>query len=378
MTAKLKHDATESTSAIIYQFYVAVDRCFDLVGGEKVYIEKYGDITISDREQIEVKQYNDKLTDLHENIWKTIDNWLQEGFDQGKYKGLILFTTQEFSEKSLLKGWNDKSKDEKESVLEEIAEKYKNRKKKSAETEALVDRVLFPTTKNKLRDILDRFQIYDSSPKDYEYFNRLKEKHGKGVLSSKREEFINGLLGFLVAPREDGNTGWEVTYEEFSQQVGALTSQYSSGTKIFPKKYFGRSPSKKEMTDSQKHLFVKKIEEIEYAEVVEVAITDYINTNNTINEELSKYAVNKAQYEEYEIELLNFYKPKFRTYLRKANASNVLEKSKDFYDEVTGADPQVFNSFYDTPISFRNGMLHNLADDEDKRIVWKLEVKGDE
>ena len=165
MTAKLKHDATESTSAIIYQFYVAVDRCFDLVGGEKVYIEKYGDITISDREQIEVKQYNDKLTDLHENIGELLITGFRKDLIRENIKDLILFTTQEFSEKSLLKGWNDKSKDEKESVLEEIAEKYKNRKKKSTETEALVDRVLSLATKNKLRDILDRFQIYDSSPR---------------------------------------------------------------------------------------------------------------------------------------------------------------------------------------------------------------------
>jgi hypothetical protein len=378
MATKLKHDATESAAAIIYQFYVAVDRCFDLVGGEKVYIEKYGDITISEREQIEVKQYSDKLTDLHENIWKTISNWLQEGFDQSKYKDLILFTTQEFGENSSLKGWNNKSKSEKVAILDSIAVKYKVRKSKSAETEALVDSVLSPTTKDKLNDILGRFQIYDTSPRDYDYFNRLKEKHGKGVLSGNREAFINGLLGFLVSPREGGGKGWEITCEEFSQQVEALTSQYSSGTKIFPKKYLSNTPSEQEMSEKKKHLFVKKIEEIEYGQVVEAAITDYINANKTVNEELSKYAVEKKQYDNYEVELLNFFEPRYRSFSRKANASNVLDQSKDFYDEVTGSGPQVFNSFYDTPISFRNGMLHNMADDEDKEIKWKLEVKRDE
>jgi len=49
---KLKHDETESIGAIIYQFYVAVEKCFDWVVGEKVYIENYADIAVSDKEPI--------------------------------------------------------------------------------------------------------------------------------------------------------------------------------------------------------------------------------------------------------------------------------------------------------------------------------------
>ena len=284
MTTKLKHDASESTAAIVYQFYVAVDKCFDLVGGEKVYIEKYGDITISDREQIEVKQYSDKLTDLHENIWKTIANWLQVGFKADKYKELILFTTQEFGNKTLFSDWNDsKSADEKEAILEKVAATYKDRKSKSTETEALVDKVLEGSTRVKLKDILNRFRIYDATLRDYEYLNYLKEKHGKGVLNSKRGALIDSLLGYLVSPKDGGSTGWEVAYEDFSKQVESLTSQFSSGTKIFPKKYLVSTPSSEELAEKSTHLFVKKIEEIQYEEVKEDAIRDYINTNKTMN-----------------------------------------------------------------------------------------------
>lgn len=378
MTTKLKHDATDSTAAIIYQFYVAVNKCFELVGGEKIYIEKYGDITISDREQIEVKQYSDKLTDLHENVWKTIGNWLQEGFEPDKYKDLILLTTQEFGQSSSWKDWNDKSADDKEAILDQIATTYKGRKKKSSETEALVDRVLSESTKDKLKIILAKFQIYDSTLRDYEYFNCLKEKHGKGVLSGKREAFINSLLGYLVSPKDSDSAGWEVTYEDFSRQVESLTNQFSSGTKIFPKKYLGSMPSDEEMTEKSTHLFVRKIEEIQYDEVKDKAISDYINTSKTILEELSDYAVTKNQYDDYEDELFNYYEPRYRSFSRKAVASDVLNQSKDFYDRITGARAQLFTSFIDTPISFRNGMLHNMADDEEQDIKWKLEVKEDE
>jgi hypothetical protein len=40
MSDKLRHDASASISGTIYQFYVAVDKCFDLLEGEKVIIEK--------------------------------------------------------------------------------------------------------------------------------------------------------------------------------------------------------------------------------------------------------------------------------------------------------------------------------------------------
>jgi len=65
---KLKHDATLTIAAIIYQFYKAVEKSFDLRKGEKLFIEKYGDITISNNLQIEVKRYEKPLTDLHVNL----------------------------------------------------------------------------------------------------------------------------------------------------------------------------------------------------------------------------------------------------------------------------------------------------------------------
>ena len=152
-------------------------------------------------------------------------------------------------------------------LLEKITERYKERSIKSKETLVLVDRVLAKSTKEKLNDVLSKFRIYDSAPRSHEYFNLLKEKHGKCVLSGKREVFINSLLGYLVTPKDSGSSGWVVTYEDFSQQVEALTSQFSSGTRIFPKKCLENEPSIEEIAGKSTHLFVRKIEEIKYEEV---------------------------------------------------------------------------------------------------------------
>ncbi|WP_347274315.1 hypothetical protein [Candidatus Kuenenia sp.] len=55
MSSKQKHEGSSSIVGTIYQFYIAIDKCFELLDGEKVIIEKYGDVTVSDKYQIEVK-----------------------------------------------------------------------------------------------------------------------------------------------------------------------------------------------------------------------------------------------------------------------------------------------------------------------------------
>ncbi len=55
---KLVNDVSESIGAIIYQFYIALDKCFELDAGESVFIEKFGDVS-NPTYQIEVKQYSE-------------------------------------------------------------------------------------------------------------------------------------------------------------------------------------------------------------------------------------------------------------------------------------------------------------------------------
>ena len=77
---RLDQDASSSIAGIIYQFYITVEKCFELSKGKKLHIEKYGDITVNGEYQIEVKKFKDNLTDSHKNLWNTINNWLKEDF----------------------------------------------------------------------------------------------------------------------------------------------------------------------------------------------------------------------------------------------------------------------------------------------------------
>jgi hypothetical protein len=103
----LVHDATASTKGTVYQFYVAVQKCFEMTSGQTVLIERYGDVTIDDHEQVETKHYSDPLTDNHLNFWKTLKNWMQDGFDATRYASLLLCTTQQFGANAKIAAWNE-------------------------------------------------------------------------------------------------------------------------------------------------------------------------------------------------------------------------------------------------------------------------------
>ena len=68
MSTKLDFDATKLFEALKYQIHVAIDYCHTLEKNDVLWIEVCGDVTIEERDQIEVKNYSDELTDGHENF----------------------------------------------------------------------------------------------------------------------------------------------------------------------------------------------------------------------------------------------------------------------------------------------------------------------
>lgn len=378
MSSKLKHDDSSSIIGTIYQFYVAIDKCFALVDGEKVIIEKFGDVTITDNYQIEVKHYLEDLTDLHENIWKTIDNWLQSAFDVSYYKNLILLTTQKFGVRSSFKEWNSRDKYGKKQILDDIAQKYNQQGKKSERTEKWLNSVLDSTKAAKLLDLLEKFIILDSSAKDRMYYEQIKQRHGKPVLSSNVDDYINSLMGYLLSPTVRIGDSWEITYQDFTSKVRALVNQFRSETIVFPKKYATLEVDNNEINQHNEHLFVKKIEDIEYHEAKSKAISDYVRTNHTISQELEKRVIGRDHYNGYEQEIIDTYNPAYRIASRNTDKINCIKDSKNFYDSITGSEAPQFIHFNNTPKYFRNGLLHGMANDENKNIVWKLKVDKNE
>lgn len=107
----------------MFQFLVALERCFEMQEGQSVYIERFGDVSVIGEEnstQIESKYYKRDLHDLDENIWNTISNWTDISFPVDSFSSLVLLTTQKIGAKSKWNGWNEKSLTERIAILNDI------------------------------------------------------------------------------------------------------------------------------------------------------------------------------------------------------------------------------------------------------------------
>lgn len=120
-----KNAALTTALAFHYQVLIGLDKCFSLEESQSVWFEKDGDVSLISTEalkstQTEVKDYSAVLTDHHENLWKTLKNWLASDFDHAQYGVLVLHTTQAFGATTRLKDWNAQSAEQRLQVLKDI------------------------------------------------------------------------------------------------------------------------------------------------------------------------------------------------------------------------------------------------------------------
>ncbi len=379
---KITNDATASVSGIIYQVCVALERSFMLEEGQKLWIEKFGDVTVSGEIQLETKHYNDELTDSHQNFWKTLKNWLSPSFDSSQYVDLVLYTTQPIGTSSKLLDWNESTPSKRLALLKSIKKESEERFQKSQITsnkskvlpQPLVDQrfVLDDSRSLQLQEIIPKISISSESPRIQELCKKILDVYGKSILNAKKTDFLEGLLGYLMNPSIMQN-GWEITYDEFSTKVAILTNHFRRGTVVFPAKYnlpnIACSLDQVELLKEKR--FVQKLYEIQHHDVISDAISDYIAANLTVIEEFKNYEVDPLSYQTYESNLRQSHHAKHRAAKRRLSG-NPISASQNFYDDLTGDSPQAFPSFEQTPIEFRNGVFHMLADDESDDFLWRL------
>lgn len=376
---KLLNDASSSIKGTLYQFYIAVDKCFDMKEGQKVIVERLGDVTLSESQQLEVKHYTDPLTDNHLNFWGTLRNWMLEEFDETAYCSLILCTTQKISDGSLLKEWNSLTCVKRMNILKTIhdasevryEQQTKGTQNKNVPESLKLQRwVRDPGRSSKLASVVERLVITHNHPDMSAVFAEIKQKHAKGILRAKQDDFLDALVGFIISPENVVAHSWEITYDAFVIKVRELTSKYCKDTKQFPMKY------KKQQCSKEHHshrTFVKKIMEIEYGEAVAQAIADYVFATQTVLHELRAYEVPVDCYEAFAENVLAQFTPLYRKACR--TVSNSLRDSQNFYDEMMALNPPAFPGFEMPPHDFKNGVIHIHADDASSPIKWKLESK---
>lgn len=367
--AKQANDSTKTFKGIIYQFLIALEKCFELQEGESVFIETYGDISVigDDSVQIESKYFNSKLTELDQNIWKTIYNWMSDDFPFDRFRSLILLTTQTVRSNSPWYDWNSKNYNQRHRIFLDIKAKFLRQRKKSAETTKYIEYIFDASRESKLNKLLNLFYIDHSKPDDNEYYDKIKGQYSKNVPSIRADQYMNSMFGYILNPKIINNK-WEVSYNDFAQEVRNVTCKLVETTTVFPEKIAFDSINHSDCLSSA---FVEKIKDIEYHEVVNEAIVSYVQTKEIILQEFSLSPTIRRSLKQYEDDVKNIFKSRHRRCSRSCNSAKVIEMSQDFYDEIMISDRGTFYIFNSVPVFFFKGILQILTD-ENEDMVWML------
>lgn len=378
---------TEQTLGLVYQFWVALEKCVELLPGESLLIEVEGDVSIEGRFQLELKHMSegDKLTSSDLNIWNTLKNWMDDGFDHSKYRNLVLRTTQSHGTHSIFKNWNFENDGEKRVDLlaswaasREGAYDTKVQKALSAnepkipgvpESLQLMREVISVAKRGRLKEIASKFYIEAQAPDLDGTYQALKTRLCHNIPNSNLNAYLDALAGYIIRPLATGNDRWEITYEKFKEQCEELGGIHCRQSKRFPTKYRARfgAPLTEEQEKLQKNLFVVKIKDIEHHERIVSAIKDYSFAFGVALDDFNSYDVAAKAYEQFSDDVER------RFYEAYSRASRQTTRcSKDFYDEHTASQSPDFSGFDATPTDFRNGVLHMHMNDKTRSYQWNL------
>ena len=374
---KLKFDSTSSVKGVLFQFLIALERCFEMQEGQSVYIETYGDVSIlgklSDSKQIESKLYKKNLTDLDKNVWKSIYNWIREDFPVDTFSSLILLTNQKVPIGSAWLNWNGKNPSERMEVLRNIKTNFDSRKRKDKDIATYMNVIFDVKNATRLSRIAKMLYIDSISTDGNQYHKSLQEKYGKGIPDIQKGKYINHMFGYILSP-DIVNQNWRITYDDFAREVEEVTKTLVENTAVFPTKV--KLADIKD-SDYDGYAFVEKIKNIKYDEAISGAIDDYVHTASMIQQELEKSETKKNSLLQYEENLKGSYTAKYRKASRNYDDGERIAKSQDFYDDMTGSSDITFHTYNSVDLYFHNGMLHIMADENDE-LVWLLKDKANE
>lgn len=373
---KIGFDSTSTVKGFLFQFLVALEKCFEMQEGQSVYIERFGDVSLVGKagsEQIESKYYEKDLTDLDKNVWNTLANWMDDSFELDKFSALVLLTTQKVGARSKWRDWNNKSISDRKIILNEIHNSFDKKRDKSEELQRIMNKVFDAEKSSRLDEIAKKLTIDHLSMDGMSYYKKLRDVHARHIPKIQRSAYINALYGYIINPHIVDNN-WQITYDGFAREEKELSKKLQENTAVFPeKKNLGDINTDEYLNNT----FVSKIQDINYQEVIPEAVSDYVHTGQLILDDIETSPTIKASYDAYEKDLEQIYKAKYRKQCRNCTTSNIIIKSKDLYDDVMGSNDGTFHTFSSVHQYFHNGVMQILAN-EKSEIVWKLKSDNNE
>ncbi|MDF4733058.1 hypothetical protein P3531_10660 [Vibrio parahaemolyticus] len=368
-----KNAALTTALAFHYQVMIGLDKCFSLDEGQSVWFEKDGDVSLISIDaltsiQTEVKDYSAPLTDHHENLWKTIKNWLAPDFDHTQYGVLMLHTTQAFGASTRLKNWNAEPVEKRLEILKDIFSERSQEQLNAKQPSEIVklQKAVMTSDKTLLENVLSKVTLYTEADNEQALKKRILSKP-VGIPKNNLNSYLHGLVGFVYA--QSTQTSWRIKYEEFSAKCEELTSLLCKKEFTFPV-FSGYEASDLDVESYKDKAFVQKISEIEHHEMIPEAVGNWIEFQNSLLEELDESALYKDKTVTYQNQLVKKYKLAYSS--AQLEATDAIRSSKLLYNRTIGEHP--LNMGNDIPpIEYKNGLLHDAMDDEKRNLKWKVE-----
>lgn len=371
------NDATSSIKGNIYQFIVALNDCFELNEGDNLLIEVHGDVSIAGLMQKEIKHHDskDNLTERDIDFWKTLANWYVSYDSIKNYNSLILFTTSEIPIDSRLQKWNDKSANEKLSILTAIGSEHKKREETFRKEFLRIFNDAY--NEKRLLDILNKFKIEQEN----DNINTISKSIYTRILyipDKNRDNFIAALLGLIILKITKPPYKWEISYSDFKKFLQEETPKYANESSIPLSTEFAyqepRDEQKKELLDK---VFVSEIRAIDYDEVIPEAVSDYWKTSKTIAKYFLEDPIYCRDLDLYKNDLKSKMDATKRNSIIDADGKSEREKvklSKKLYNDIIAWDAKDFGSIIKNQSYFQHGIIHNIVDD--RQFIWKLPAEG--
>jgi hypothetical protein len=371
--SETKNAALTTALAFHYQVLIGLDKCFSLEDSQSVWFEKDGDVSLdspitSESTQTEVKDYAAPLTDHHENLWKTLKNWLAPEFDQAKYGALVLHTTQAFGAKTRLKDWNTHSSQRRLQLLKDIfAERTAEQLNAKKPSDIIkLQKTVMEADESLLESVLGKVSLFtdaDNAP-DLEKCILAKPV---GIPKSNLKSYLHGLVGFVYA--QATQKSWSVSHQDFSAKCEELTAHLCKKEFTFPP-FTGYEASELDVDSHQGRPFVKKIIEIDHDVMIPDAIGNWIELQNSLLEELHGYPQYREKTTTYQNQLVNKFKLAYSS--AQLEVTDAIKSSKLLYNKTIGEHP--LNMSNDIPaIEYKNGLIHDAMDDEDRDLKWSVD-----
>lgn len=366
---RASNDATLSKIGDIYQYLIALLKCFELQEGESILIEALGDVTkISQKNsfQMEVKHHigEDNLSDRDVDFWKTLKNWMVEFDKINKFTKLVLYTTSSMSENSSFKEWNTKEKEGKLQILKEIGKETGGREETFRE---IYNNIFKKDTyiENNLLLILSKLEIQNQQIQikniDMDF-----NKYIKHIPLKNRKEFIFSLLGLIIRKIQDPPYYWEITYDDFENMLQETTPTYMRADRLpLPNDFSNVKISEDEEKEYYDKEFVKAIRNIKYDKEIPKAINDYWRKNMTIARYYKdNFFFNKSvvDYKEILKDKLNYEKENKVIDFEDKERGEQIKESKKLYNSVMIWEVINFGRINPNSPFFQKGIIHEIID----------------